>query len=115
MNPDRTFCSILLKDIKKDLLKVLPHHAIKGIWTWKMESSQTPLFEVHMPENDVFPNGYYFYKSGYYASEIKAEMFIEIFDRIVNNRLDDDEKYPIKVTPAQIEKAKKIAEDLEGN
>lgn len=108
---DRSFCGLLLREAKKDLLKVLPYFAIKGTWTYKYDLGSTPLFEVHIPENETFPNGYFYYCSSYYSSEAKANAFGVILDRITRNELGG--KYPINVTLEQVNKAKKNLAEIE--
>lgn len=93
MNKNRVFCGFLLKDVRKSLYKLIPSWGVKGIWTWHSKGFGD-YYEVSIPKNDIFPQGYFWSGSASNSSDAKVKAFLQIIDRIENKI--EDEKYPIK-------------------
>lgn len=90
MDINTAFCSELLRDTKKELLKFIPASDIKGVYTYKYNGTN-PTYEVRIPHNDTFPKGFYWYGRAYNASESKFKAYCQIIDRIEQNDLNDQQ------------------------
>lgn len=97
IDSNRRFCGLMLKRVRKDLISLIPSGSLKGLWTWRSSNQigSNRFYEVHIPENRIFPNGYFWSGQALNSSDAKVQAFTQITDRIEHNI--KDERYPINL------------------
>lgn len=88
---NHTFCSLYLKDVRKNILKLLPYEAIKGVTAFKYSPDY---YQVTIPKNNWFPNGFSLDVKATCANEAKSSALSHIIMRLQFSLLEDSQ-YPI--------------------
>ena len=96
VNLDIQFSQRSLRTMRDEFKKLLPAKALEGLFTIKQSSltKSKKFYEVRLPKNTYFPNGYYWCGTANNAYEAKTKLIQIIINRIERSEFED-EMFPI--------------------